>query len=203
LVFVRSFTDFPGAVAHNGLTARRNKSGRKAANPTTTLPRKKTMKLKLLAVSLAAAGTLVSATALAGSTTHTLSVSATVTGNCKFNSAGPTTLTIATGAGVIDPSAAGPATGSVGVAFRCTTGTTSSISADDGLNSTGPGARRVANGGNFMPYSLTLTNAAQVGSGFGAGQDKTLTVDASITAANYQNAAAGAYADTVTLTITP
>jgi len=159
------------------------------------------MKLKLIALALS--GALVSGAALAGSTTHTLSVSATVTGSCKFNSAGPTTLTIATGAGVIDPSAAGPATGSAGIAFRCTTGTTSSIAADDGLNSTGPGARRVASGGNFMPYALTLTNAAQVGSGFGAGQDKTLTVDASITAANYQNAAAGAYSDTVTLTITP
>jgi len=161
------------------------------------------MNRKLIALALAATGALVSTSALAASTTHTLSVSATVTGNCKFNSAGPTTLTIATGGGVIDPSAAGPATGSVGVAFRCTTGTTSSIAADDGLNSTGPGARRVANGGNFMPYSLTLTNAAQVGSGFGAGQDKTLTVDGSITAANYQNATAGGYTDTVTLTITP
>ena len=160
------------------------------------------MKLKLIAAALAT-GAIACGSAMAGSTTNTLSVSATVTGSCRFNSAGPTTLTIATGAGVIDPSAAGPATGTVGITFRCTTGTTSSIAADDGLNSTGPGARRVANGGNFMPYSLTLTNAAQVGSGFGAGQDKTLQVDGSITAANYQNAVAGAYSDTVTLTITP
>ena len=159
------------------------------------------MKLKLTALALAAA--LGVAPAFAGSTTHTLSVSATVTGNCKFNSAGPTTLTIATGAGVIDPSAAGPATGTVGITFRCTTGTTSAIAADDGLHSTGPGARRVNNGVNFMAYAMVLTNAAQVGSGFGAGQDKTVTVDASIVAANYQNAVAAAYSDTVILTITP
>ena len=149
------------------------------------------MKTKLTAVALAIASTL-SIPALAGSATHTLSVSATVTGNCKFNTAGPTALTIATGAGVIDPSAAGPATG-----------TSSAITADDGLNASGPGARRVKSGAVFMPYSLTLTNAVQVGSGFGAGQDKTLTVDAQITAANYQNATAGVYTDTVTLTITP
>jgi spore coat protein U-like protein len=91
----------------------------------------------------------------------------------------------------------------VGVAFRCTTGTTSTITNDDGLNSTGPGAPRVKLGTNFMPYTLSLTNAAQLGSGFGAGQDKTVTVNASIVATDYQNAAAGAYTDTVTLTIAP
>ena len=161
------------------------------------------MNLKLSALILATAGAISSVPALAASTTHTLSVSATVSGNCRFNTAGPTALTIATGAGVIDPAAVGPATGSATVTFRCTTGTSSAITADDGLNASGPGARRVSNGGAFMPYSLSLTNAVQVGTGHGAGQDKTLTVDASITAANYANAAAGAYADTVTLTITP
>jgi len=161
------------------------------------------MKMKLVALALAATGSFIAVPALAASTTHTIAVSATVSGNCKFNTAGPTALTIATGAGVIDPSAAGPATGSVGVTFRCTTGTTSAITADDGLNASGPGARRVKQGANFMPYTFTLTNAAQVGSGFGAGNDKTVTVDASIVAANYQNAPAGAYTDTVTLTIAP
>ena len=158
------------------------------------------MKMKLVALALA---TVVAAPVFAASTTHTIAVSATVSGNCKFNTAGPTALTIATGAGVIDPSAAGPASGSVGVAFRCTSGTTSAIAADDGLNASGPGARQVKFGANVMPYALTLTNAAQVGSGFGAGQDKTVTVGASIVATDYQNAPAGAYTDTVTLTITP
>ena len=158
------------------------------------------MKTKLIAIAIA---TVVAAPVFAASTTHTVAVSATVSGNCKFNTAGPTTLTVATGGGVIDPSAAGPATGSVGVAFRCTSGTTSAITNDDGLNSTGPGAPRVKLGASFMPYTLSLTNAAQVGSGFGAGQDKTVTVNASIIAADYQNASAGAYSDTVTLTIAP
>ena len=162
------------------------------------------MNFKLTALVLATASALTCIPALAATTTHTLTVTATVSGNCSFNTAGPTALNIATGAGVIDPSAAGPATGSASVTFRCTTGVTSAIAANDGVNATGPGARRVSNGaGAFMPYSLLLTNAAQVGTGHGAGQDKTLTVDASITAANYQNATAGAYSDTVTLTITP
>jgi spore coat protein U-like protein len=161
------------------------------------------MKTKLLLLALAASGTLIATPAFAASTTHTLTVSATVSGNCKFNTAGPTALTIATGAGVIDPSAAGPATGTANVTFRCTTGVTSAITGDNGLNFSG-GSRRVKNGvANFMPYTLGMTNAAQVGTGHGAGQDKTVVVDASIVAADYQNANAGAYTDTVTLTITP
>jgi spore coat protein U-like protein len=160
------------------------------------------MKTKLLVLALAASGAMIAAPAFAASTTHTLSVTATVSGTCKFNSAGPTTLTIATGAGVIDPSAAGPATGTANVTFRCTTGTTSAITGDNGLNFSG--SRRVKNGAaNFMPYALSLLNAAQVGTGHGAGQDKTVQVDASIIAADYQNATAGAYTDTVVLTITP
>jgi spore coat protein U-like protein len=161
------------------------------------------MKTKLLVLALAATGAMIAAPTFAATTTHTLSVSATVSGNCSFSTGGPTALTIATGAGVIDPSAAGPATGTANVTFRCTTGTTSAITGDNGLNFSG-GSRRVKNGvANFMPYTLGLTNAAQVGTGHGAGQDKTVAVDASIVAADYQNAAAGAYTDTVTLTITP
>ena len=161
------------------------------------------MKTKLIVLALAASGALIPVPALAASTTHTLTVSAQVQGTCKFNTAGPTTLTVATGAGVIDPSAAGPATGAANVTFRCTTGTTSAITGDNGLSFSG-GSRRVKNGvANFMNYTLGLTGAAQVGTGHGAGQDKTVVVNASIIAADYQNATAGAYTDTVTLTITP
>jgi len=161
------------------------------------------MKTRLIVLALAATGAMISAPAYAASTTHTLSVSAQVLGNCRFNTAGPTVLTIATGAGVIDPSAAGPATGTANVTFRCTTGTTSAITGDNGLNFQGA-SRRVKNGvANFMNYTFALTSAAQVGTGHGAGQDKTVAVDASIIAADYQNAMAGAYIDTVTLTITP
>jgi spore coat protein U-like protein len=158
------------------------------------------MKTKLLLLALAGA---LSAPAFAASTTHTLTISAQVQGTCKFNTAGPTVLTIATSGAVIDPSAAGPATGSANVTFRCTTGTTSAITGDNGLNFLA-GSRRVKNGvANFMNYTFALVNAAQVGTGHGAGQDKTVTVNSTIIAADYQNATAGAYTDTVVLTITP
>ena len=161
------------------------------------------MKTKLLVLAIAASSALIAPATFAASTTHTLDVSATVAGVCKFNAAGPTALTIATGAGVIDPSAVGPATGTANVTFRCTTGTTSAITGDNGLNFLGA-SRRVRNGAaNYMSYAFSLTNAAQVGTGHGAGQDKTVAVNASIVAADYQNATAGAYTDTVVLTITP
>jgi spore coat protein U-like protein len=160
------------------------------------------MNTKLIALALAATGALFAAPAFAASTTHTLAVSATVAGVCRFQTAGPTALTIATGAGVIDPSAVGPATGTANVTFRCTTGTTSAIAGDNGLNFLGA-SRRVKNGTAFMNYTFALVNAAQVGTGHGAGQDKTVQVNASIIAADFQNAVAGAYTDTVVLTITP
>lgn len=160
------------------------------------------LKLKLATLGLLSAGVLSVTPAFAASTTHTLSVSATVTGNCRFNDAGPTAVTIANSGAAIDPTVAVDATGTANVSFRCTTGTTSAITANNGANFSG--SRRVAQGGvSFMPYALALAGAAQVGTGHGAGQDKTLGVTATIVQADFVNAAAGAYADTVTLTITP
>jgi len=158
-------------------------------------------KLKLVTLGLLTAGVLSIAPAFAASTTHTLSVSANVTGNCRFNGAGPTAVTIANSAGAIDPTVAVDATGTANVLFRCTTGTTSTITAGNGANFLG--SRRVAQGTNFMPYALALAGNAQLGTGHGAGQDKTLGITATIVQADFVNAAAGAYADTVILTITP
>lgn len=155
------------------------------------------------AAALAASAAVCCASAWASSDSHTLSVSATVTETCKFQSAGPTDLIIANDAsGAIDPSVASAATGTASVTFRCTNGTTSVIAAGNGLYFA-DGTRKVSDGTNVMPYALTLTGDAQVGSGHGDGQDKTLTVDASIAVADFQNAAAGTYSDTVVLTITP
>lgn len=146
---------------------------------------------------------LASAPAFSASTTHTLDVSATVTGNCRFNTAGPTALTLANSGGAIDPSSTIDATGSASVLFRCTTGTDSAISAGDGLHFSG-GSRRVTDGSaNYMAYSLALTGTAQTGSGHGAGQDMTLGINGTILAAAFQNAPAGSYTDTVVLDILP
>ena len=157
--------------------------------------------MKLASLGLLAVGLLSIAPAFAASTTHSLSLSATVTGICKFNTAGPTAVTIANSGGAIDPTVAVDATGTANVLFRCTTGTTSAISANNGSNFLV--TRRVMFGALPMPYSLALAGNAQVGSGHGAGQDKTLAVTATIIQADFINATAGAYTDTVVLTITP
>lgn len=158
------------------------------------------MKAKLLALALVSAGIVSSSAVMAASTTHVLNVSASVTGNCKFNTAGPTALAF----GAIDPSSVVNATATASVTFRCTTGTTSSMSSDDGLNETGVGAPRMKDAGaNYLPYTMALVGAAQAGTGFGAGQDKTLTVNGTVAVVDFANAAAGAYSDTVTLTIAP
>ncbi|MEK6806403.1 MAG: spore coat protein U domain-containing protein [Pseudomonadota bacterium] len=143
-----------------------------------------------------------SSSAFAASSTHDLAVSAQINGNCKFNGAGPTALTLANSGALIDTSLATDATGSATVPFRCTKGTTSAISAGNGLHFAG-GSRNVDSGTETMAYSLALSDDAQVGTGHGAGQDLTLTVDGTIAFANHQNASAGTYTDTVVLTITP
>ena len=161
------------------------------------------MKRISLALALAAAGLMTSASVLAASATHDLAVSATVSGNCKFNTAGSTALTLANSGGAIDPSLATDATGTANVLYRCTTGTSATTTANNGSNFSV--SRRVRDGvtTNYMPYSMSLSGCNQAGIGHGAGKDLTCAVSASILAADHQNATAGTYTDTVTLTIAP
>ncbi len=157
-------------------------------------------KISLLAGAIIAA---FGSAATAASTTHNVNVNANVTGNCRFNDAGPTTLLIQNdGSGNIDPSSTTDATGTATVPYRCTKGTVASVSAGNGNNHDGTN-RRVTDGTEFMAYSLNLSGDTQTGTGHGVGQDLTLTLDSTITAAAFQNVSAGAYADTVVLTITP
>jgi spore coat protein U-like protein len=159
--------------------------------------------LNKFAGTLAIAGICVCPLSFAASETHTLNVSANVTGNCRFNDAGPTSLVIGNAGGAIDPSDTADATGSAAVLYRCTTGTSSTITVGDGQNFSG-GARRVADGaGNFMSYALAVSGDQQAGIGHGAGQDLTVSFDATIVAADFQNVPAGSYSDSVVLTITP
>jgi spore coat protein U-like protein len=130
----------------------------------------------------------------------TLTVSATVNGTCKF-SAGSATLAF----GAIDPSNTSAATATTSITYKCTKGTAATgVTAGDGLHLSG-GSKRVALPGDadFMTYTLTLTGGTQTGTGFGAAQDKTLTIDGTIAVADFQNATAGAYTDQVVLTINP
>jgi spore coat protein U-like protein len=148
--------------------------------------------------------------ALAGSAsaagTHTITVSAAVTGTCVVNTA-TSTLDF----GTLDPAAGGNVTATwSGGTFRCTNGTTYTVASDDGLweSSAGGANNRMklstaANCGtatNCIRY--TLTNAT---TGTGSGMTNNISFNAvgTTTLADYQNAAAGSYADTVTLTVSP
>ncbi len=164
------------------------------------------MKTKPAVLALAAIVSAFAVPALAASSTHQLNVSATVNPVCRFNTAGPTAINIVTpvNGSAIDPAEApSDATGANTVLFRCSTGTTSVISAGNGSHF--GTARNVCVGATTvcMPYALTMTGDAQTGSGLGAGQDKTLTVNAKIVSTDYQNATPGSYTDTVQLSITP
>ena len=122
--------------------------------------------------------------------TATVDISATVLGTCSF-SAGDTFAF-----GNLDPtSGASPSLTQSGVTFACTNGTNYTITDDGGLLGTYDLEDASA---NTIGYNF---NYAGAGAGTGANQTLSITVD--IPFANYQNAPAGAYADTVTLSINP
>jgi spore coat protein U-like protein len=156
------------------------------------------MKTKLLAAAFIATGLSLNA---AAADTATLTVQATVSGICKFQT-NTATLTLANSAGNIDPSSATSATGSTTLAYKCTKGQSPVFANNNGLNYTGSSlAVKHASLPDVMAYTLSLTNTG-AGNGFGPAA-QTLTMSGTITQANFQNAAAGSYSDTVTITLTP
>ena len=156
---------------------------------------------------LASAGFFLAAVAAAGAASaaggHTLAVGATVlsNSNCRFSNAGPTALAF----GAIDPSGTGNRTATAAVGFRCggsVAVAVYSVSSDDGLYESGANAPRMRHATDltrFLPYSLDLPQSGSVPRNV----NQTLTVTATVLTADYQNALAGAYADTVILTIVP
>lgn len=77
------------------------------------------------------------------------------------------------------------------------------VTDDDGLYETGPGQNRMRNStlpAEHISYSLFLTPASGT---IPRRVDQTLSITATIAGMDYQNAAAGLYADIVTITITP
>lgn len=129
---------------------------------------------------------------------NTLTVSANVVGTCKFNSA---TSTLAFGA--LDPASAGNATASGSTTFWCTKGASFSMSDDDGLYETGLNANRMKHLtlAEYIPYSVSFTPSAATGSG--PTTPITLTLGGTILNADFVNASAGDYEDTVVISITP
>jgi spore coat protein U-like protein len=143
-----------------------------------------------------AAAVLTATAGLAGAQTATqdLAVSATVQGICKFGSApgwGSAAIPL-TFAG-IDPSGTADVTKSVDVPYRCTNGLTAAVAP------TSANGWKLKNGTDQMTYSLDAL-APVVSNGFSAVE--LLSVTGRITPANFQNAKALTYTDTVTLTLT-
>lgn len=147
---------------------------------------------------IAVAVSLTLAAGIAAADTQSLSVTASVTGVCKFNSGQTPVLAF----GAIDPSGTADATASANVTYRCTKGTSATVATGVTGSRSLTGSGTAA--GDSMTYQLAFTSGGtNTGTGFGAGQDLTLGLGGTITSTNYQNKTAGAYAETVTLTVTP
>lgn len=130
----------------------------------------------------------------------TVTVTANVQGTCRFTSSGSVSF-------VLDPATGGVVNGIVSnPTFWCTKGLDYTITDDSGMNETGPGARRMKHTDaaitEYIPYSFDYTTSAS-GTGNGANFPITMDIIASVAEANYMDATAGDYSDTVTLTVNP
>jgi spore coat protein U-like protein len=128
--------------------------------------------------------------------TNTVTVTASVSGTCQFNSA---TSTLDFGA--LDPSSTLDAPATTTTTFWCTKNANYGITDDDGANESGVDANRLWNGTEYIPYSFSYNPAS--GAGNGKTAPITLTMNGLISNADYVNAAVGVYSDTVVLTINP
>jgi len=129
--------------------------------------------------------------------TNTLTVTASVTGTCMFQSE-----TSALGFGALDPSNPANANGSTTTQFWCTRGVpTATIVAGNGANYSGTSRQMLGPAGDVIPYSLSLAQDALTNEG--PAFPRTLTISGTVLAADYTGKSAGNYSDTVTLTLTP
>jgi hypothetical protein len=149
---------------------------------------------------LAVAASAMLAAGAAQADTISVTINAQIVGICKFNSGQTPTVTIANAGATIDPSLAGPATGNAAILYRCTNGQAPTFTVPTPATVTCTTAGTC--GVTTMAPTLSSVNTGS-GTGFGAGQDKTLTVTGQLTAAQYQNMQVGTYSGTVTVTVTP
>jgi len=158
----------------------------------------------LAPIVMASIGITMSSTAFAGGTTS-LTVNAKISGVCKVTAA-PATLDF----GTIDPSGGANATASTTFTMKCSNGTTSTAASDDGgLNFSGTKRLQHTVAGNFLGYAIAYSNDTGFsGAGFGgATASQTVTINGTITPAQYGSALATTgvqvYSDTVTITVNP
>ncbi len=156
--------------------------------------------MKKLLIAATVSGLFFASAAQAGSSTGTMAVSASVTGTCKITTAAGTLAF-----GAIDPSlVAANVTTNTTFAYKCTTGTTpTSMSNNLGLNAGAGTQAKMVSGANTLNYSVAFAAATlTAGTGFGTGSvATTITENGTIVAVDAQNAIAGTYTDTVTITL--
>jgi len=151
------------------------------------------MKKILMAMVAVAAVAMAGSAEAAGSTT--VGVTATVAGNCRFLTNGSISY-------ALDPATGGTATGTVTQpTFWCTKASAYTITDPGGLYNSG-GSKRMKHAtlNEYIPYTFTFT-----ATGTGQGKSTTLSMDlaSTVAEADYINASAGSYADSVILSITP
>lgn len=143
--------------------------------------------------------------AQAGTVQTNLSVSATVQNSCIV-SAAPLAF------GSYDPNNASPTNASTSITVTCTTGTSFGVGLNAGTTSGSTvTSRKMANSGNRLNYALFSDSGHTTNWGNSPGVDApgntTATSSPSVIAvygqiASQQNIPAGAYSDTVTVTVT-
>ncbi len=152
-----------------------------------------------VAAALAASVVMFGTGAAQASDSISVTVNATVVGVCKFNSTAPVVNITNTGTGSnIDPSLTSNATGNAAINYKCSNGTSPTF--------TVPGTATVTcsacTGTPTMAATMTSSNTG-AGTGLGSGQDKVLTVTGTIGSSIYQNAAAGSYTGSITVSVAP
>ena len=133
-------------------------------------------------------------------------VSATVLSknNCKFSN--PSSLTL--NFGVLDPGVPIPpdSTARASIDFVCRGSAQLAafgFTDDDGLYETGPNANRMRHSSvptEYLPYTLSLDPASGI---VPKNVPRTVTVSGTVRGADYQNAYAGSYSDSVVITLLP
>ncbi len=123
--------------------------------------------------------------AVAAGPDQTIAVTATVSPVCKFT-IGALTMTF-----TIDPSSASDATADTTVTYKCTNGVTPVLTPTVG--------GLLTSGANTMAYAVAVSGGATAGTGFS--NPVTSTIRGTILQTTFVDKPAGAYTDTVTVSI--
>ena len=156
---------------------------------------------RVLAAAIAASGLGAVSSVDAGNQVITVAATVISNSNCSFRAGSASALVVPT----VDPSQSGPYSGTAAVIVRCGGAAPSAsyaLSNNNGLYGSGPSALRMRHATQtteFLAYSLSYPTSGTTPKN----TDTTLTLTATVSQSAYQNAPSGAYADTITLTISP